>query len=225
MTPKYRRLSLVIASLLGLALAIGTAVFHMNQLHQRLLGGRIQFIEQKIAEVVRVVDSYHQLTLNGRMPAELARIAALRTIAGMRFGDNDYFWVVDYSGNFVMHPIDSSLIGRPIETHDSRDGRSLAQKIPALLSQQGGGVLHYRWPKPGAVEPVDKISYVAGFEPWRWALGTGVYVDDINAMFWQEVLDLVIVAAVLLMILLLFWYGFSQAAFQQSIYRRQQSTK
>ncbi len=222
MTLKYRRIYLSVAVLLALILAVGSAVYSMNQLHQRLLSSRIEFVEQKVQEVALVVDSYHQLTLYGRMSVELARAAALRTIANMRFGDNDYFWVVDYRGNFVMHPIETGLVGRPIETNDSRDGQPLAQKIPELLSQQGGGVLHYRWPKPGSQNQVDKISYVTGFEPWGWALGTGVYVDDINAIFWQEVLDLVIVGAVLLMIIVLFWFGFNQTALQHRSYSRKQ---
>jgi methyl-accepting chemotaxis protein len=29
-------------------------------------------------------------------------------------------------------------------------------------------------------EPQPKLSYVAGFKPWNWVIGTGVYVDDLS---------------------------------------------
>lgn len=36
------------------------------------------------------------------------------------------------------------------------------------------------WPKPGEEDPQPKISYVAGYEPWGWVIGSGVYTDDID---------------------------------------------
>ncbi|MBN8930367.1 MAG: HAMP domain-containing protein, partial [Rhizobium pusense] len=35
-------------------------------------------------------------------------------------------------------------------------------------------------------EPVEKFSHVAGFAPWGWIVGTGVYVDDLEAVFWSD---------------------------------------
>ncbi|HWV10920.1 MAG TPA: methyl-accepting chemotaxis protein, partial [Pseudomonas sp.] len=36
---------------------------------------------------------------------------------------------------------------------------------------------------PGSTDPVPKISYVELFQPWGWILGSGVYVDDVQAEF------------------------------------------
>ena len=30
-----------------------------------------------------------------------------------------------------------------------------------------------------------KISYVKGFAPWGWIIGTGIYLDDVDAVFRQ----------------------------------------
>ena len=46
----------------------------------------------------------------------------------------------------------------------------------------GEGVVDYHWPKPGKDEPVSKISYVKLFKPWGWIIGTGIYIDDVNAL-------------------------------------------
>jgi len=49
----------------------------------------------------------------------------------------------------------------------------------------GAGMLAYMWPRPGAAQPVPKLSYVKGFAPWGWIIGTGVYVDDLDAARWR----------------------------------------
>jgi methyl-accepting chemotaxis protein len=46
----------------------------------------------------------------------------------------------------------------------------------------------YRWPKPGATDPVPKVSYVQLFEPWGWLVGSGVYIDDLQAEFRDQAL-------------------------------------
>ena len=35
--------------------------------------------------------------------------------------------------------------------------------------------------------PADKIAYTKGFEPWGWAVGTGLYIDDLEKTFWDRV--------------------------------------
>ena len=68
------------------------------------------------------------------------------------------------------------------------------------LAKKGGGFLDYHWPRPGSAQPIAKISYATGFEPWQWMVGTGDYVDDIDAVFWAEALRLGLVAAGLLLV-------------------------
>jgi len=58
------------------------------------------------------------------------------------------------------------------------------------------------WPKPGASEPVAKISYVKGFQPWGWIIGSGVYVDVVAARIRAELLtEIGITLAVLLLVI------------------------
>jgi signal transduction histidine kinase len=49
------------------------------------------------------------------------------------------------------------------------------------VRQHGKGFVDYQWPKPGSDKPVDKVSYVQGFEPWGWVIGSGIYVDDLHS--------------------------------------------
>ena len=61
--------------------------------------------------------------------------------------------------------------------------------------------------KPGHAHPVAKTSYVMGFAPWGWIIGSGLYLDDIDAIFWLHAehlgLGIAAIVAVLLALSLL----------------------
>ncbi|WP_338692162.1 methyl-accepting chemotaxis protein [Bradyrhizobium sp. 26S5] len=63
------------------------------------------------------------------------------------------------------------------------------------VKQKGEGFVDYQWPKPGLDTPQPKLSFVAGFQPWNWVIGTGVYMDDLQAQLWERARSIVIVAA------------------------------
>ena len=48
------------------------------------------------------------------------------------------------------------------------------------------GFVPYLWPKPGMEKPVPKMSFVKGFAPWGWVIGSGIYIDDVDAQFRQD---------------------------------------
>jgi signal transduction histidine kinase len=43
------------------------------------------------------------------------------------------------------------------------------------------GIVEYEYVKPGQTKPQPKMSYVTGYAPWGWVIGTGVYIDDLTA--------------------------------------------
>jgi methyl-accepting chemotaxis protein len=99
----------------------------------------------------------------------------------MRYGNDDYFWVNDLQPKLIMHPVKPELIGRDLSDMKDPNGKRLFVAFVDVVKQQGAGFVDYEWPKPGMAEPQPKLSYVAGFKPWNWVIGTGVYVDDLKA--------------------------------------------
>jgi methyl-accepting chemotaxis protein len=70
------------------------------------------------------------------------------------------------------------------------------------------------WPKPGSDKPMEKISYVKGFLPWGWIIGSGTYVDEINATIFSQFIKVVIATAVFALVLI-----FLAGAIRRSILR------
>jgi methyl-accepting chemotaxis protein len=66
------------------------------------------------------------------------------------------------------------------------NGKVLFVEFVKIVKAEGAGFVDYLWPKPGSETPIEKLSYVKGFEPWGWIIGSGVYLDDVNAIFKQN---------------------------------------
>jgi methyl-accepting chemotaxis protein len=109
---------------------------------------------------------------------------ALANIKSMKYGTkgNGYFWINDSNHVVVMHAIKSALDGKSMYDLQDPNGKYLYREIVSTANNNTkGGVVDYMWSKPGSDTPQPKISYVRKFEPWDWIIGTGVYVDDIEA--------------------------------------------
>ncbi|MES2088958.1 MAG: methyl-accepting chemotaxis protein, partial [Pseudomonadota bacterium] len=102
-------------------------------------------------------------------------------------------------------PIRPELDGKDLTENKDPTGLQLFMEFVKTVKASGGGFVVYMWPKPGSDKPVDKISYVQGFEPWGWVIGSGIYVDDLrNAMLAQLAWDGAIIGAALLLASYLF---------------------
>ncbi len=82
----------------------------------------------------------------------------------------------------IAHPIKPELEGRDLGEVKDPTGKRLFADFVAVVKEKGEGFSDYMWPKPGADAPVPKISYVRGFAPWGWVIGTGIYADDTAAI-------------------------------------------
>jgi methyl-accepting chemotaxis protein len=139
----------------------------------------------------------------GRMDRAAAQAAAVATVRGMHYAGSEYFWIQDMQPRMVLHP-KAELIGKDIGGIVDPTGKPLFADMVAQVRKSGAGFVPYMWSKPGVALPVAKISYVQGFEPWGWIIGSGIYADDTAAQLRPTLVRLfgaAIVAAILLGIL------------------------
>jgi methyl-accepting chemotaxis protein len=80
-------------------------------------------------------------------------------------------------------------------------------EMAETVRQSGAGFVAYEWPRPGTDKPVPKISYVKGFAPWGWIVGTGIYIDDVNAGWRQDAVQAATALLLLLAVLAAVGFG------------------
>ena len=71
-----------------------------------------------------------------------------------------------------------------------------------IVRHDGAGFLSYLWPKPGLSAPVEKVSYVQGFKPWGWLVGSGLYMDDLRDAFYAHLARAGVVVGLIVLVLL-----------------------
>ena len=99
-----------------------------------------------------------------------------------------------------MHPIKPSLNGTNSAAMKDLNGVYFTREMVSTAARFGEGSVQYMWPKTPNSTPIDKISYVKQFSPWGWVIATGIYIDDVQATFWQEVSTMVVLIIVIAVI-------------------------
>ncbi|WP_024677763.1 cache domain-containing protein, partial [Pseudomonas syringae] len=198
-----RRLWLILVVSVLMLLVLAAAL--LRQTHEDLYRAKSEKTMHVVQTASGILTFYQGLEAAGSMTREAAQQQALKEIKGLRYSQNDYFWINDLRPVMIMHPTNPKLEGQDISTIRDPDGFAVFNEMVALVKSKGAGMVNYRWPKPGASEPVKKTSYVQLFQPWGWILGSGVYVDDVAAEFKTQLWNagLFIVGIVLVMVLLL----------------------
>ncbi|MEX0758609.1 MAG: cache domain-containing protein, partial [Tistlia sp.] len=192
----HRVLALIALMAISMIVLAGIRLVELNR----------TLVEQKQTELrqlgesaVAIAAAYHAEAEAGGTSVEEAQRAALQAIGAMRYSGTEYFWVNDMHPTMVMHPIKPELDGSDLTGFKDPAGKHLFVEFVKMVEAQQAGFVGYLWPKPGQEQPVPKESYVQGFAPWGWVIGTGVYIDDLEAAFWkQATLESGVIALILL---------------------------
>lgn len=154
---------------------------------------KITALSEKTQIAKEIILSYYQASQKeiseGKPKEEVTRAyqnRAKEAIKALRFGVDGYFWINDFTPTMVMHPTNPSLDGKNLSQNKDPNGKFLFNEFVVVAKASGKGVVEYMWPKPGFKNPQPKISHVDSLKEWGWIVGTGVYVDDIDAILAKE---------------------------------------
>ncbi|WP_040552187.1 methyl-accepting chemotaxis protein [Rheinheimera nanhaiensis] len=200
-----RLLSISVLALTGFMVL---AMVALSALQHSLIEGREDRVVAVIDSGLSILKHYQALQQNGSLSQEQAQQQAMAAIKAIRYDGTEYIWINDTGRpipKMIMHPtvpaLDGTVLDRPNFNHATlmrnRDGsqqQSLANanlfvSFVDVINRYGNGFVEYQWPKPlkgGGVteERYTKLSYVAKDDNWGWVLGSGIYIDDVNAAFW-----------------------------------------
>ncbi|MBR1635812.1 MAG: cache domain-containing protein [Lachnospiraceae bacterium] len=137
----------------------------------------------EVETVYSMVDQFHQMQEAGILSEKEAKKQAADIVRELRYDDgNGYFWIDTTEGINVV------LLGREETEGNSRydavdpNGVKYIQEILNAGMQTGGGFAYFSFPKPDETESLPKMSYSLEYEPYDWVIGTGMWIDQIDAM-------------------------------------------
>jgi methyl-accepting chemotaxis protein len=210
MSPKQSRFTLMpqiltMILIASIPLALILTFYASRVLEDRLYDSRRLQMRSLVETASSMLTLYHEQTRQGDLSQETAQQMARAALEIMRYQEDQYFWINDSTPVMIMHPIKPSLNGKNLSGLTDPDGKALFMEMVQVTSGVGGaGYVDYLWPKPGEEQPQPKISYVQKFQPWGWIVGSGVYVDDVEAevseMRWALFFVAVIISVVALLV-------------------------
>ncbi|WP_380221374.1 methyl-accepting chemotaxis protein [Insolitispirillum peregrinum] len=196
MTIATRLVLIVAASVVGM---IAIMLVSLLMIRSELMHDRQTSTRNIVDSAASVVQGYIEKDKSGEMSASRAQVFAKNSLRPIRFAEDDYIFIVDMDGTFVMHPTEPALERTDGKLQLDKTGRSFVAEILQAAKKDGHGFVTYWRPKPGTDEPVEKLAYIVVIPEWNWVLCASVYMDSVYNTFW---LDAAILGGIVVVILL-----------------------
>ncbi len=127
------------------------------------------------------VDPFYQWDNVSRLQAQ-KQVADV--ITRITFGKDGYFFISMSDGGVLDNPLLEELEGREKFIAYGKESQLLMGE--ALEANRKAGELYqYNWNKPSTGEIAAKIGQSVYLENWDWVIGSGIYLDDVNAQIGQ----------------------------------------
>ncbi|MEL6701321.1 MAG: cache domain-containing protein, partial [Pseudomonadota bacterium] len=141
-----------------------------------------ELIEAKKAELqnyVMLAKNAFFWTYGNRAPDDQeAKDRVTQILSAMIYGDEGFYFVYDYDGVNIVSPRQTDLIGQDMTGQTDSQGTPITDAL-IETARSGAGYHTYLWPKPSTGEEALMVAYVTGLGSWQWAMGTGVFIDDV----------------------------------------------
>ena len=177
----YKLLIMICFSVLGIAAVAGVG---LSALWNNLLEDR----RAKLQDVVLLARQALEFNYQASRQAGLSEAEAVERgkvlVRTFRFGKDDYLYAVNTQGVAVANPNPKAEGKNLYDTADS-DGLFFVRK-QIEQAANGGGFSSCRFPRAAGGEPLPKFSYAVEFKPYGWVIGAGIYLDDVDAIFWAQ---------------------------------------
>jgi len=178
--------------------------FSLDAVKKSLLEQKYEKTKNIVEVAYKVIEYNFSRIASEGISSEQAQKDAMSTISALRYDETNYYWINDYTATMIMHSIKPALNGKDLSAFTDPNGTKLFQEIANVVKSKGQGFVPYFWEKPGFDAPVAKISYVKGFKEWQWIVGSGIYLDDVDAEFFSMAVLTISIGAISFIVFLLF---------------------
>ncbi|MDF1801243.1 cache domain-containing protein [Thalassovita sp.] len=188
MRPSYAQKLFLLATLplVVAVMAIAVLVGHQSR---AFADREIQALEQQMLEAKKEeLRNYVTQARNGfyfiygvaAPDDEFAKQKVAQILAAMIYGSDGFFFVYDYNGTNLVSPRQTEYIGRNWTGLTDSQGTPVVDRF-IDLAREGAGFHEFMWEKPSTGKEAQMVAYVLGLQDWQWAIGTGVFIDDVRA--------------------------------------------
>jgi len=137
-------------------------------------------IRQQVMQVITLLEAYQADIDAGVYTREEGMKLAAGKVRALRYSEDGYFWVDQSDGTNIVLLGNSTEGTNRLSTKDVTGFEMVKDFIHGAIAQNGY-FCYYQYPKEGETDPMPKRAYTEYFEPFDWIVGTGNYIDNIDA--------------------------------------------
>ena len=144
----------------------------------------LSFDINRVVQYVEYVYKYR----SEHLPQKELKAEVLNTIEHL-YGREDgtgYIFIYDFDGTNLSDPLRLDNKGKNLLDFKDPNGIYVIRDLIEVSQEPTGGFVEYMWKKPVTAVPTAKISYAKAFKPWKWMVGTGVYLDEVEKLITVE---------------------------------------
>ena len=168
---------LVAVALLGLCVAGVLAGYLMQR---EMLNARIDQAHAIVEMARNMAIGLQKQVDAGQLTKEAALAEFGRRAHSMTYDDGaGYLFATTFDGITVLAP-DPKQVGQN-RMDVVTNGRKLSREFLDGVMAKGEITLRYEYMKPGQETPIRKLGYAVAVPGWNMYLGTGAYLDDLDA--------------------------------------------
>ena len=186
--PNYAQKLLLLAAvpmvLAVAAIAVVVAVQSRALAEREIQSLETQLIEAKKDElrnyVTQARNGFYFIYGSASPTDQEAKDRVKQILSAMIYGEEGFFFVYDYDGTNLVSPRQTDMINQNWRGLTDSTGTPVVDEF-IDIARRGAGYHTHLWPKPSTGEEAEMITYVTSFPSWQWAVGTGVFIDDVIA--------------------------------------------
>ncbi|MCM2476839.1 chemotaxis protein, partial [Rhizobium sp. CG5] len=169
--------------------AAGLVYYQIQSATNAIYAERYGMLQSQVESALSTMQSYYDREVSGELTREEAQKQAFRQISAIKYNPDGYVFAYDYDVVMRIHPV-ANKVGESSKGKPDSTGHMFRDEMVSIGKAGGGIVDYYSSTKPGEKEGAYlKSSYAKAFAPWGLVLGTGVYIDDLQAeirgMVWK----------------------------------------
>jgi two-component sensor histidine kinase len=157
---------------------IKSSALELKTYKEMALKQRQDELERLTHVVYNLIRTMYQKSLSDTEATSKIQNETLQLISELQYGNDDYFYVSNYDNVLISHPY---LKGKDFSKVRDVYGNLIVPRLVEVAQSEGSGFISYWWKKNTTdPTPYEKLTFAKNFAPWRWVVGTGVYIDDIE---------------------------------------------
>jgi len=149
---------------------------------EKLLEEKKQFLVTMVDQAMDEIAFSREQAIKRGISQEEIQEQLKKRLHAYNFASGDgYIFVNSYAGIALVNRPNPEIIDTDCINLTDPNGVKIVQEQIAMVKRPHGGFVSYIWNKPGLGKEVPKLTYVRGVQNWEWVVGTGLYLDDIEA--------------------------------------------